>query len=151
MQPTSTLKKPPCKKRHSFFECSLCLFRACLGKMIVYIYKWRKKWRFSHRNGERTVHMALVNALRPIVLPSGSPLSRACLGKRTPYVKSGQKVPFSHLRPIVALGIAVLRPVLPHQMSHAGGVVIRRIVVSIRKHVSLLRFPCVCPEPVLVK
>jgi hypothetical protein len=31
------------RKRHSFFEFSLCLSRACLGKMIVYIiYKWRK-------------------------------------------------------------------------------------------------------------
>ena len=25
-----------------FFEFSLCLSRACLGKMIVYIYKWLK-------------------------------------------------------------------------------------------------------------
>ena len=25
-----------------FFEFSLCLSRACLGKMIVFIYKWRK-------------------------------------------------------------------------------------------------------------
>ena len=31
-----------------FFEFSLCLSRACLGKMFVFIYKWRKKWRFSH-------------------------------------------------------------------------------------------------------
>ena len=30
-------------KRHSFLSFSLCLSRACLGKMIVYIYKWRKK------------------------------------------------------------------------------------------------------------
>jgi hypothetical protein len=26
------------------------LSRACLGKMIVFIYKWRKKWRFSHHS-----------------------------------------------------------------------------------------------------
>eukprot|EP01046_Picozoa_sp_COSAG06_P037655 COSAG06_NODE_4273_length_4410_cov_5.289754_6_plen_101_part_00 len=32
---------------HSFFEFSLCLSRACLGKMIVFIYKWRKKWAFN--------------------------------------------------------------------------------------------------------
>eukprot|EP01046_Picozoa_sp_COSAG06_P001916 COSAG06_NODE_64_length_26790_cov_7.462291_12_plen_200_part_00 len=29
------------------FEFSLCLSRACLGKMIVYIYKWRKRTVFS--------------------------------------------------------------------------------------------------------
>jgi hypothetical protein len=28
------------RKTASFFEFSLCLSRACLGKMIVYIYKW---------------------------------------------------------------------------------------------------------------
>ena len=30
------------RKTASFFEFSLCLFRACLGKMIVFIYKWRQ-------------------------------------------------------------------------------------------------------------
>ena len=29
-----------------FFEFSLCLPRACLGEMMHFIYKWRKKWRF---------------------------------------------------------------------------------------------------------
>jgi hypothetical protein len=32
-----------CDKTASFFEFSLCLSRACLGKIIVFIYKWRKK------------------------------------------------------------------------------------------------------------
>ena len=38
------------RKRISFFlEFSLCLSRACLGKMIIYVYeRWTKKWRFSH-------------------------------------------------------------------------------------------------------
>ena len=31
-----------------FFEFSLCLSRACLGKMIIFIYKWRKR-RFPYR------------------------------------------------------------------------------------------------------
>jgi hypothetical protein len=35
------------RKTASFFEFSLCLSRACLGKMIVFIYKWLKKCRFS--------------------------------------------------------------------------------------------------------
>jgi hypothetical protein len=30
------------RKTASFFEFSLCLSRACLGKMIVLIYKWLK-------------------------------------------------------------------------------------------------------------
>jgi hypothetical protein len=29
-----------------FFEFSLCLSRACLGKIIIFIYKWRKNTRF---------------------------------------------------------------------------------------------------------
>ena len=33
-------------KRHFFFEFSLCLSRACLGKIMNFIYKWRKKCRF---------------------------------------------------------------------------------------------------------
>jgi hypothetical protein len=41
------LRKSPARKR-PFFEFSLCLSRACLGKMLVFIYKWLKKWRFSH-------------------------------------------------------------------------------------------------------
>jgi hypothetical protein len=31
-----------------FFEFSLCLSRVCLGKMIVYMYKWLKKGFFPH-------------------------------------------------------------------------------------------------------
>jgi hypothetical protein len=30
------------RKTASFLEFSLCLSRACLGKMIVFIYKWLK-------------------------------------------------------------------------------------------------------------
>jgi ABC-type multidrug transport system fused ATPase/permease subunit len=33
---------PAVRKTASFFEFSLCLSRACLGKMIVFIYKWLK-------------------------------------------------------------------------------------------------------------
>jgi hypothetical protein len=34
---------------HLLFELSLCLSRACLGKMIVSIYKLLKKTVFTHR------------------------------------------------------------------------------------------------------
>ena len=30
------------RKRHSFFEFSLCLSRACLGKTIIFSIKWRQ-------------------------------------------------------------------------------------------------------------
>jgi len=36
-----------CKKTHLFSQLSLCLSRACLGKMIIFIYKWRKRYAFS--------------------------------------------------------------------------------------------------------
>ena len=34
------------KEMPVFFEFSLCLSRACLGKMIHFQYKWRKNWLF---------------------------------------------------------------------------------------------------------
>ena len=40
------------QERKSYFFrvlLSLCLFRACLGKIIVCMYNWLKKGRFSHR------------------------------------------------------------------------------------------------------
>jgi hypothetical protein len=43
------------RKTPLFFEFSLCLSRACLGKMFVLMYKWRKKWRFSHHQGHEDV------------------------------------------------------------------------------------------------
>ena len=38
-------------KKILFFEFSLCLSRACLGKMFVFIYKRAKKTVFTHRRG----------------------------------------------------------------------------------------------------
>jgi hypothetical protein len=37
------------RKTPLFSQLSLCLSRACLGKMIVFICKWLKRRRFSHR------------------------------------------------------------------------------------------------------
>ena len=42
----SALQRMPLRKTPLFSQLSLCLSRACLGKMIVFIYKRRKKWRF---------------------------------------------------------------------------------------------------------
>jgi hypothetical protein len=47
-QKTSTAQV---RKTASFFEFSLCLSRACLGKMIVFITKWLKNAVFRRRFG----------------------------------------------------------------------------------------------------
>ena len=39
-----------------FFEFSLCLSRACLGKMILFTSKWLQKGVFSHRLGAELPH-----------------------------------------------------------------------------------------------
>jgi hypothetical protein len=51
--PDAALKR--LQENGRFFEFSLCLSRACLGKKIVLMYKWRKKRPFSYltRRGER--------------------------------------------------------------------------------------------------
>ena len=39
-----SLRRTWCEKRHLFLSVlSLCLSRACLGKMIMFIYKWLNK------------------------------------------------------------------------------------------------------------
>ena len=49
-------------KETYFFEFSLGLSRACLGKKIVFMYKWRKKYVFLTIDGER-VPTVLVRAI----------------------------------------------------------------------------------------
>ena len=39
-------------KNESPFEFSLCLSRACLGKMIIFSIKWRKRYAFLNRTGD---------------------------------------------------------------------------------------------------
>eukprot|EP01046_Picozoa_sp_COSAG06_P025148 COSAG06_NODE_2096_length_7603_cov_8.520656_6_plen_198_part_00 len=67
----------PFGSQWSFFEVSLCLSRACLGKMIVYIYKWLKKAvfcrlgyvaRLSDREGKKPPLLRHF-ILKTIVLP----------------------------------------------------------------------------------
>ena len=43
----SCIRDEGAKNGTSFFEFSLYLSRACLGKMIVFMYKWLQKCRFS--------------------------------------------------------------------------------------------------------
>jgi hypothetical protein len=44
------------RKTASFFEFFLCLSRACLGKMIVLIYKWLKNAVFRRAYGSILHH-----------------------------------------------------------------------------------------------
>jgi hypothetical protein len=37
------------RKNGPFVEFSLCLSRACLGKMFAFMHKWLKKTVFTHR------------------------------------------------------------------------------------------------------
>jgi hypothetical protein len=48
---------PTVRKTASFFELSLCLSRACLGKLIVYIYKWCKNAVFRRRSRRRRARL----------------------------------------------------------------------------------------------
>jgi hypothetical protein len=41
-------------------EFSLCLFRACLGKMIIFIYKWREKTRLLTKETASSAAMLTV-------------------------------------------------------------------------------------------
>jgi len=73
------------KKTQLVSEFSLCVSRACLGKMIAFILKWRKKWRVltchtaptfacSKSSCEKRASLVLSEVLSLC-------LSRACLGK----------------------------------------------------------------------
>ena len=56
----------PLRKTPLFSQLFLCLSRACLGKMFVFMYKWRKQWRFPHQ-GDRV--RALLSQLNLLALP----------------------------------------------------------------------------------
>jgi len=43
------VKVLPAKNATLSIEFSLCLSRACLGKMVHFIYKWRKSGAFLYR------------------------------------------------------------------------------------------------------
>ena len=45
--------------KKSVSQLFLCLSRACLGKMIIYIYKWLKKECFSHPSSARSSQRAV--------------------------------------------------------------------------------------------
>jgi len=62
------------RKTASFLEFSLCLSRACLGKMIGFIHKWLKNAVFRRATGRGSVSNAclLAEDERPACFPSHS-------------------------------------------------------------------------------
>jgi hypothetical protein len=80
----------PCRSA-SFFEFYPCLSRACLGKMVVFIHKWRKRTRFLTDSQRQQSHRPALQSHGHGLQENGSTvacflvlslcLSRACLGK----------------------------------------------------------------------
>jgi hypothetical protein len=57
----------PAAKRAFLGSFPLCLSRACLGKKMHSIYKWLKKWRFSHRGGHHNLAVRSVDCAKRII------------------------------------------------------------------------------------
>ena len=80
-----------------FLEFSLCLSRACLGKVIIFLYKWVKNTVFSPASNPSdqlpTAHTARRNRKTPLFLSAFPCSFRACLGKMMPFhhCKTGSK------------------------------------------------------------
>ena len=72
----STALTSICDKTASFFEFSLCLSRACLGEMFVFIYKWRKKCRFL------TSERMIFARSRTVMLPPSPTVTLALVSPR---------------------------------------------------------------------
>jgi len=70
------------------FEFSLCLSQACLGKMMHFIYKWRKNAVFSPAVGSCRGRPCSTDARKrnhSFLSAVSLCLSRACLGKMMPF------------------------------------------------------------------
>eukprot|EP01046_Picozoa_sp_COSAG06_P044261 COSAG06_NODE_5935_length_3200_cov_10.149952_3_plen_75_part_00 len=69
---------------HLFFEFSLCLSRACLGKMITFIYQWLKKDRrrfLTCIQRDEEQQRSAATCEKRLFSQLFLCLSRACLGK----------------------------------------------------------------------
>jgi hypothetical protein len=68
-----TSPAPPALRKHGlFFEVSLCLSRACLGKMFVFKYKWLQTIVFTHRQSLCCVREASTQAAAPASAQRGA-------------------------------------------------------------------------------
>ena len=71
-----------------------------------------------------------------------------------PRLQEQQRVvPVAHARPSIRASLRAASPREPPQLKRSDVQVewVLRIVILQETHSSLLNFPCVCPEPVLVK
>ena len=83
-QSAASAATSPVGKTASSFEFSLCLSRACLGKMFVFIYKWLKNAVFPQgRRQSNRIPVIRCSNHRVTHLPSDFSFRsfRACLGK----------------------------------------------------------------------
>jgi hypothetical protein len=77
------------RENGTFFEFSLCLSRACLGKIIHFIYKWLKKCRFL-ADGSAQAGRAIAPR-RPCPASRGALACPCCAESATPASDSLQK------------------------------------------------------------
>jgi hypothetical protein len=107
------------------------LSRACLGKMIVFMYKWLKQTVFSPQPGSGQGRASLARCgLRARICAGGSPrVLRSALraGSAAP-----SRAALASWRPSTGTGLCCSR------------------AQRCRKHASFVEFSYVCPKPVLV-
>jgi hypothetical protein len=154
----------------SFFEFSLCLSRACLGKMTIFIHKWRKRTRFPYQGGGRRdvvdgadclAGLRDVSVFVPAFTQKRSFLMSPCLCPEPVLVKCSffiykwlKKTKISYH--ISSSRTSFQKPSrgLPSGLSGATPMpwlCLERGPPAERKRQVVLSFPCVCPEPVLAK
>jgi hypothetical protein len=142
----------------TFFEFSLCLSRACLGKMMIFIYKWRKKCRFLADNAGAVP--GVFSPARVGLIDPGTQMVLVCGRRRhaTGVVEECRV----HIPACFATrrGITTVREPSAGRTVKTGrrraGTLVQVLSkpgrdVSCEKTVCFLVLPCVCPEPVLVK
>ena len=162
----------PIRKRISCFEFSQCLSRACLDKIIVFSTKWRKKTRFLTFRIIATVPACTASgSSSPYALGgtagtnSPAALSHLCIkiillpsqardnhreNSNSPAALSWRATGTSVER-CAESGHGGSASGWRNRWSPLGSGSIQLPRMTLRKRSVFECFPCVCPEPVLVK
>eukprot|EP01046_Picozoa_sp_COSAG06_P012596 COSAG06_NODE_745_length_12649_cov_128.650916_3_plen_94_part_00 len=77
--PSRQLNSTTPGKTALFFGFSLCLSRACLGKIMHFIYKWLKKCRFL--TAERLHTLRLTGSIRRVINACPPPHARKTIAE----------------------------------------------------------------------